>query len=138
MGTFECLVLLVLKKASSSSAARCWRTSTCSSQAWYQQCFYQVTTRQREMMTCFPKAAYLGREPGGFHVSFSLKKLNLGIPQRSHLTQRRLALGLVSKGRISENCGFIRVQLPVTKTFEYSLSYPLSNSVYQLGIAFSC
>lgn len=85
MGTFECLVLLVLKKASSSSAARCWRTSTCSSQAWYQQCFYQVTTRQTEMMTCFPKTAYLGREPGGFHVSFSLKKLNLGIPQRSIL-----------------------------------------------------
>lgn len=50
----------------------------------------QVTTCQRET-TCFPKT--LGREPSGFHVSLSLKKLNLGTPKRMSLHPEKIDAG---------------------------------------------
>lgn len=121
---FECLVLLVLKKASGSSAARCWRTSACSSRAWYQRCCRRWPRVKGRWWLAFLKLL-LGSEPSGFHFSLSLKKLNLGTPKRFHLTQTVLTPGLVSKGRISENRAFIRAQFPVTKAFKYSLNYHL-------------
>ena len=78
----------------------------------------QVTTSQRDMMTCFPKTA--SRE-GAQQLSFFTftEEVKFGNTKKISLNSESIDTRACQQGRISENGAFIRAQLPVTKAFEF-------------------